>query len=218
MTGSSNTPGIRFHDRSGCQPHPGGQSFTSYSCNASSAVASTTLCYPDGIAFDSSGNLWVSDGGNNRVLEYLKGSGFSIDQAASLVIGQPSFVSNSSSTSSTTLNLPYGIAFDSHGNLWVADQINSRVLEYAEGSGFTTGQAASLVIGQTSFGSGDCDGLLGLASSTTLCYPYGIAFDSHGNLWVSDSSDKRVLEFAGGSGFTTGQGASLVLGSRTTLP
>ncbi|MDA4113056.1 MAG: hypothetical protein OK474_03325 [Thaumarchaeota archaeon] len=177
--------------------------------------SSTTLNVPSAVTFDSHGDLWVADSSNNRVLEYL--APMTIGEAASVVLGQTGFDSEdcrgaSSSPSPTTLCAPSALAFDLHGNLWVTDEANNRVLEFVKGAGFTTGQTASLVIGQNSFVSGDCDGTIGLASSTTLCYPYGIAFDSHGNLWVSDSSDKRVLEFTGGSGFTTGQAATMVLG------
>ena len=41
-------------------------SFTTSTC----ATGSTGECVPDGLVFDSSGNLWVGDGGNARVLEY----------------------------------------------------------------------------------------------------------------------------------------------------
>ena len=48
-------------------------------------------------------------------------------------------------TTSTGLDTPNGLAFDSSGNLWVADSSNNRVLEYK--APFTTGEAASLVLG-----------------------------------------------------------------------
>ena len=93
-------------------------------------------------------NLWVVDTGNSRVLEYK--TPFSTGEAASLVIGQSSFTSSDfADTNSTGLSYPTGLAFDSGGNLWVADQGNDRVLEYK--APFSTHEAASLVIGQPSF-------------------------------------------------------------------
>ena len=96
----------------------------------------------------------------------------------------------------TTLCHPNGIAFDSHGNLWVADSVNNRALEYLNGSGFTTGQAAR-PLGQTHSASSDCDGdaYALIPSPSTLCGPDALAFDSHGNLWVVDTANNRVLEF-----------------------
>src|SRR5690348_9162548 len=89
--------------------------------------------FPKGIAFDSSGNIWITDSVNSRVLEYLKGSGFTNGQSASLILGRSSFTDNSTAANPPTaasLRTPSGIAFDSSGNLWVADSVNSRVLEY----------------------------------------------------------------------------------------
>ena len=83
-----------------------------------------------GLGFDSSGNLWVADFGNSRVLMYPKGTGFTNGEAATIVLGQSSFTTDTSDTTATTLRGPFGLAFDSSGNLWVSDQGNSRVLKY----------------------------------------------------------------------------------------
>jgi secreted PhoX family phosphatase len=170
-----------------------------------SPASASGLFTPYDLAFDSSGNLWVTDQGNARVLEYLKGSGFTNGMSASLVIGQSSFTTSAESTTASGLDNPYGLAFDSSGNLWVSDPYNARVLEYLRGSGFTNGMSASLVIGQSSF-TGD-------TSATTpngLDEPFYLAFDSSGNLWIADDSNSRVLEY--NYPFSTGMSASLVIG------
>jgi len=160
---------------------------------------------PAGEAFDSSGNLWVVDPCLNRVLEFTYP--FSTFEPASLVIGQSGFTAYDPATSQSGLSAPNGIAFDSSGNLWVADEGNNRVLEYLIGSGFSTGMSASLVIGQTGFTThGYSDSALGLKE------PSAVAFDSSGNLWVTDYDNSRVLEYLIGSGFSTGMSASLVIG------
>ncbi|MBI3860065.1 MAG: NHL repeat-containing protein [Thaumarchaeota archaeon] len=157
-----------------------------------SATTAAGLHSPQAAAFDSSGNLWVVDSYSSRVLEYLKGGGFTTGQSASLVIGQSGLGSGSSATTATGLSFPLALAFDSSGNLWVADGGNDRVLEYLKGGGFTTGQSASLVIGQSDFTSSGA-----AAGPGGLHYPAGIAFDDPGNLWVVDSYQNRVLAFAG---------------------
>jgi len=169
------------------------------------ATSATGFSNPHGIAFDSSGNLWVADQGNDRVVEFTPP--FSTGEAASLVIGQADFTHAAYATTSTGMYEPTGIAFDPSGNLWVADLANCRVLEFARGAGFTDGQAASLVLGQADFTHGAAS-----TTSTGLSFPYGLTFDSSGNLWVADDGNNRVLEFARGAGFTNDQAASLVLG------
>ena len=124
-------------------------------------------------------------------------------QAANLVLGQANFISNNTVATQTELNLPNAVAFDSSGNLWVADQNNNRVLEYK--APFSTHEAASLIIGQSSF-----TGSASATSSTGLSGPTGLAFDSGGNLWVVDMGNSRVLEYA--TPFSTGEAAASVIG------
>jgi sugar lactone lactonase YvrE len=154
-----------------------------------------------GLAIDGSGDLWVSDFNNSRVLEFVPP--FTNGMNATLVIGQADFTSSLIATTSTGLAEPGVLAFDHSGNFWVTDTFNSRVLKYVPP--FATGMAASLVIGQADFVSS--------APATTaagLDYPGGIAFDSAGNLWVGDADNNRVLEFM--PAFANGMSASVVLG------
>jgi sugar lactone lactonase YvrE len=144
--------------------------------NLVSGDANTTqngLRRPGGLAFDSSGNLWVVDFGNNRLLQFKPP--FSNGMNASLVIGQGNFISGAPATTNSALRGPHLIAFDASGNLWVTDSGNDRVLEFKPP--FANGMAASVVIGQTDF--------ISSASATTasgLAFPTGIAFEGSGNL------------------------------------
>lgn len=111
------------------------------------ATTATGLQSPVAVQFDSSGNLWVADEVNNRVLEFT--FPLSTGQSATLVIGQGSFTTGTAATSADGLNHPFGVAFGYPGNLWVADLNNRRVLEFTPP--FSTGQTATVVIGQPSF-------------------------------------------------------------------
>jgi len=145
---------------------------------------------PTDLAFDPSGNLWVTDSGNNRVLEFK--APFSNGESASIVLGQPTFGGYIGTTTQGGMNSPAYLAFDPSGNLWVTDQGNNRVLEFK--APFSIGEEASTVIGHANFTS------FAPASTTTaksLFEPVGIAFDSKGDLWVVDSGDHRVLEYSG---------------------
>ncbi len=167
-----------------------------------------SLFGPTGIAFDPSGNLWVVDTGNNRVLEFK--TPFSNGESASLVIGQPTFGGYIGQTTSGGLNAPSYVAFDPSGNLWVTDQGNNRVLEFA--APFSIGEKASVVIGHANFTS--------FAPSSTvtaksLFEPIGIAFDSKGDLWVADSGDDRVLEYT--APFSIGDSAAIAVIGQSSL-
>ena len=156
---------------------------------------------PAGLAFDSSGDLWVADPGHNRVLEFTPP--FTTRGAASLVIGQADFSSNSNSNNQSMLNEPNQMTFDQSGNLWVADSGDNRVLEFK--APFSNGESASVSIGQPNLLS-----TAGNTTESTLSNPESLAFDSHGNLWVADSDNNRVVEFV--PPFTTGMNATVVIG------
>ena len=176
-------------------------------CNQGGSVSSSTLCAPRHITFDSSGNLWVADGDNNRILEFKPP--FSTNMAASLELGQPTATAfttggaNQGGLSASSLNEPNGIVFDGSGNLWVADWQNSRVLEFKPS--FSNGMAASLVLGQAVF----TTNTTGITSTTFNAAAAG-DFDTSGNLFVADEFNNRTLIFA--PPFSNGMAATTVLG------
>jgi DNA-binding beta-propeller fold protein YncE len=111
------------------------------------ATTQNGLSFPAGVAVDKAGDLFVAERSNNRILEFVPP--FSSGMNASMVIGQPSFVSSVAATSQSGLWLPAGIALDRAGHLFVADQSNNRVLEFEPP--FLAGMKASVVIGQLNF-------------------------------------------------------------------
>ncbi len=175
--------------------------FTSGTANRGVAVAANGLNAPRQIKFDSSGNLWVVDHDNNRILRYPRP--FSNGMAADLVIGQAGFTTNSSGVTATALSGPNGIAFDKDGNLWVGDWFNNRVLQFK--TPFSNGMAATTVIGQTDFTTSSS----GLSSSKFSWAP-SLGFDSDNNLIVADEQNHRVLIFQ--PPFSNGMAATTVLG------
>ena len=175
-------------------------------------TTAAALCNPTGIAFDSTGNLWVADTNSNRVLRYT--APFSNNMDATLELGQPSGTAFTSSTannggiSASTLSLPSAVAFDRSGALWVADNGNNRVLKYS--APFANGMAAILVLGQGDFTSNAANQGNASPSATSLAAPQGLQFDSNGALFVGDSSNNRTLRFL--SPFSNGMAAAVVLG------
>ncbi len=166
------------------------------------------LIAPVAVYFDHSGNLWVLDGGNGRVLEFKPP--FANGMSASLVIGQANFETREPSTTRSTLgkDTDSDLTFDPSGNLWVSDTGNNRVLEFKPP--LSNGMNASLVIGQPDFVSRQST----LSQSGLSTFPYGggVTFDESGNLWVGDSNNNRVLGFE--PPFTTGMSASRVIGQQ----
>jgi sugar lactone lactonase YvrE len=158
-------------------------------------LSANSLSEPVGAAVDAHGNLYVADTLNNRVLEY-DAPLTTTHAAATRVIGQPDFTSNDTNNgglSANSLNQPTGVAVDAQGNLYVADNLNNRVLEYDAPLAITH-TAATRVIGQPDFSHNTFDN--GGVSGQSLGLPYGVAVDAHGNLYVADGNNQRVLEYA----------------------
>ena len=164
--------------------------------------------------------LYVADTHNNRVLGFNNAPLFLNGAAANVVIGQQNFMTGTSraclpnAASSSTLCSPTGVAVDSQGNLFVADERDNRVLKFT--APVTTGKAASLVIGQSSFSANDCNKGAN-PSASDFCEPWSLAVDASDNLFISDTGNNRVLVFSkpagsnpsaieviGQTGFTTG--------------
>jgi hypothetical protein len=156
---------------------------------------------PELACVDGQGDIWVPNFSGARVTEFTPP--FVSGEAASVVLGQPNFTATLHNTTSTTMETAAACTTDAHGDLWVSDYVNERVLEFVPP--FHTGQAASLVLGQSSF-AGNAPG----TTAENLSGPVGLAFDSNGDLWVADSGNNRVLEFT--PPFSTGMSASIVLG------
>ena len=173
--------------------------FTSNAAN-NGGISASSLADPYGAAVDSSGGLYVPDGGNNRVLHYPANS-----TTANAVYGQPDFTSNTinnGGVSATSLGLgQYGVAVDSSGDLFVADPYNNRVLHFpylaAAGHADSTADA---VYGQPDFTSNAANN--GGISATTMDFPEGVAVDGSGGIYVAELVNSRVLYFAPGTGIT----------------
>ena len=167
----------------------GQNNFTTANCG----LSSTTMCAPAGVWADALGNVWVADTSNNRVLKF-KGP-VANGKAASLVLGQANFTSGKcnrgGAVTGASLCFPNAVAADKSGHVYVSDNSNSRVLEYASPS--SLGASASRVFGQTAFSGHQCAS--GGVTKNSLCEPEGVWVDNAGRLYIADTSLNRVLEY-----------------------
>ncbi len=173
----------------------GESSFTTgFSRACSGTPTASNLCSPTAVAVDASGNLFVADEQDNRVLKFA--APVTTGKAASLVIGQPGFSSKKcnggGAPSASVLCSPWSLALDGSGNLYVADLTNNRVLEYTKPT--TSNPSAARVFGQVNFTSGSCN-QAGTPSASTLCEPTYVTLDAGGRLYIADFNNSRVLRY-----------------------
>jgi uncharacterized protein (TIGR03437 family) len=142
-----------------------------------------TLSYPSGVASDSAGNLYIADYYRGRI---RKVSGGTISTVAGN--GQDGFAGDGGPGFSAALNYPSRVVADTSGNIYIADQLNNRVRKLS--SGTITTVAGS---GTEGF-SGDASP----ATSASLNYPWGVAVDSSGNLYIADDFNNRIRKVSAG--------------------
>lgn len=184
-------------------------------------TSATRLDTPIGIAFDSaSGMLWVSDRADHRVLGYDLSGGIPAggDTAASVVLGQPDFVSSSinSLPSATTMKSPNRLIMATISGtryLFVSDSGNKRLLVYNVSSSITNNQPAEFVLGQA-----DLVSTSSVITASVMNAPKGIVFDETNNyLFVGESlswNTGRILVWDLSDGLSNGMAASFVLGQK----
>jgi uncharacterized protein (TIGR03437 family) len=153
---------------------------------------------PLGLAVDPrTGDLFVADFGNNRILRFPAPFANLTRVEPDAVYGQPNFTTASSRISSSALYQPRAVACDSAGNLWVADSGNNRILRFGVATlNSVTPPEADVVIGQPDFVSGAAN-RGDSVSASGLYTPAGLVFDAQGNLYVADFNNTRVLKFSG---------------------
>jgi hypothetical protein len=135
------------------------------------------------------GDLWVGDSGILRVLEYDSPLS-SADRAADVVVCQPGFDSDTPGLSATRVQSVAGIAVDSKNNLWVADPLDSRVLEFDDPK--HSDATADRVLGQPSFTT-DNYNYTGRVDGLGVYNPTDVEADGNDNVYVADNGNNRVL-------------------------
>ena len=183
----------------------GQRDFWGNRCNAG-GISASSLCKPAGVVVDRSGNVYIGDHRNNRLLEYDTPA--TTDTVADRVWGQPDFKSSqcdSGGISADTLCGPRNPGLDPAGNLWISDHQNHRVLAYR--NPLSSDHSADLVIGQPDFATQNCG-----VGPTSLCHPRAVELDKAGTLYVADAYNQRVLAFL--DPFNTDRSADDVYGQK----
>ncbi len=159
-----------------------------YSGDGGLAIGAT-LHQPYATAVDPSGNVYIADSANNCVRMIAAGSGIISTVAGTGVAG---FSADGVPASTSKLNGPVGVVLDGSGNIYISDQLNSRIRKVTRSTGIISTVAGT---GTAAF-SGDG----GQATSANINRPYCVVFDASGNLYIADRSNDRVRKITVASG------------------
>jgi sugar lactone lactonase YvrE len=176
----------------------GGNGFTAKSGDGGPATSAQFRAPLDSV-MDSSGNLYISDGSNKRVMKVAAGTGIITPYAG----GGAAVPGDGGPATSASLT-PGSIAVDGAGNLFIAEPDANRIRRVDASTHIITTFAGTGTAGNTGDG--------GPASAATFAGPGGLSFDTGGNLFVADVGNGRVRRIAAGT--TT---VSLVAGGGSGL-
>ncbi len=170
------------------------------------AQADGEFRYPTAVTVDATGNIWVDDAGNARVVEIqdptpfqgsfslgnVKGASgiavggrivYVVDASGEHILtygplGIPGAIITQGGHGAGQLSKPAGIAVDTQGNIYVADTNNNRIQKFSPtgASGGIYGQQGKAPVG----------------TSPRFLGPQAVAVDTQGNIYVADTFNGRI--------------------------
>jgi uncharacterized protein (TIGR03437 family) len=138
------------------------------------SATSAELNFPEGIAVDSTGNLYIADTGNHVIRK--------VDTTGNITTiagtgGQSGAIGDNGPATSAQLSLPSAVALDSSGNIYIADTGNSEIRK---------------IVGTNMF----C--VLGCGTTGgSLANPRALAVDATGAIYIADTEQHSVVKYSG---------------------
>jgi len=159
------------------------------------------------MAFSPNGTLFVSDCGNARIYRVNRTGGVSVFAGSGPGGFRNGFSGDGGPAIDARFGCPYGLAFDTRGNLYVADHLNNRIRKI-DTHGIVTTVVGS---GRWTPGNGFAKGDEGkLATQASLHDPVGISFDAAGNMYIADRDHSAIRKVDTNGTITTVAGTGKV--------
>lgn len=156
---------------------------------------------PYGIAVDTAGNVYVSEQGNHLIRKITPAG-----VVSTLAGGTQQAGFADGTGSAARFNVPFGLAVDSAGNVFVADSGNNAIRRITP-AGVVTTVAGNIA-------SGAIDGAAGVARFKE---PRGVSVDAGGNIYVADFGNQLVRHIAPGGNVSTLAGSANIAGSTDSV-
>lgn len=154
--------------------------------------------YPEGVAVDSAGNVYVADTNNSTIRKITPAGVVSTLAGTAGVTG-----STDATGAAARFNSPRGIATDSAGNVYVGDTLNFTIRKITPKGEVTTLAGTAGIFGSTD----------GTGAAASFNFPNGVATDGDGNVYVADTNSPAIRKITPAGVVTTLAGTPNVWGS-----
>ena len=181
-------------------------------------ATAATMEWPNALAVDAAGNVYITDGHANQLREVAATGGTQWGQSmtagdiytvAGAVDGTGGHTGDGAPAGASLLSTPEGVSADPAGNLYIADGANNRIQEIAGpshlqwGTQMTAGDIYTIAGSATGSAGNTGDG--GPATAAKLNSPEMMSLDSAGDLYIADGVNNRIREIPAASGTQWGQ-------------
>jgi trimeric autotransporter adhesin len=150
-----------------------------------------SLRFPHDVALDRSGNIFIADTSNGRILKITSSTGI-----ISTVAGNYASLTTVSTVTKFLWFSPYGVTVDTTGNIFIAAPSKCCIYKVLATTGLIT-----VVAGKNGTCGYNGDNIL--ATAATLNEPYKVAVDSSGNIYVADTLNDRIRKISASTGIIT---------------
>ena len=144
---------------------------------------------PYGVAVDATGNVFVADLGNNTIRRVTPSGDVTTYAGTAAVSGSVDGTADVASFS-----MPWGIAVDGQGNVFVADAQNNKIRKISADAF----RVVTTIAGKGAAGHADGEG-----TAASFSGPHGVAVDASGNVYVADTSNNAVRKISNSGAVTT---------------
>lgn len=185
----------------GVQPQVANLSLLAGNVNGSGSAdgtgAAASFYLPGNVATDRAGNIYVADTANNTIRKITPAG------VVTTLAGTAGVVGHADGTGpAASFFFPSGVATDSGGNVYVADEMNNTIRKITPSGVVTTIAGIALTAGHAN----------GPAATATFNGPQAIATDSAGNVYVADTGNSTIRQISPVGMVSTIAGIALTVG------